>query len=92
MVLKEKFSAILAKLKVEWKTFVVAVVTTAGGAWQFAVAQGVALPDLLSWVKEEYKAGVIFIIGGLLLILRRYTPTDVIVEQPKEPEQPEEPK
>ena len=62
------------KLKREWKTFVLAVVTTAAGAWEFAVANGADLPNLLSWVPDQYKSGALFIVGLLFLALRKYTP------------------
>lgn len=66
---------IFAKLKREWKTFAVAVVTTVAGAWQTAVALGADLQDLFAWVPEQYKTSVLFGVGILMLLLRKYTPT-----------------
>lgn len=66
---------ILTKLKREWKTFAVAVITTVAGAWQTAVAMGADIQDLFAWVPEQYKTSVLFGVGMLMLLLRKYTPT-----------------
>lgn len=66
---------IIAKLKREWKTFAVAIVTTVAGAWQTAVAMGADIQDLFAWVPEQYKTSVLFGVGMLMLLLRKYTPT-----------------
>lgn len=66
------FKIDFAKLRREWKTFLLAIVTTAVGAWQFAVVNGASLPNLLSWVPAEYQSGVLFIVGILFLGLRKY--------------------
>lgn len=84
-----KLQAIWAKLKAEWKTFVLACSTVVVGGWQFAVDQGVGIPNLLGWVREEYRSGCIFVLGVLLLLLRKYTPVDVPAPAPTvEPETP----
>lgn len=74
------------KLKHEWKTFVLAVVTTAAGAWQFAVANGASLPNLLSWVPSEYQSAAFFVVGFSFLALRKYT--DSPPETPGVPSDP----
>lgn len=76
-ILSEDYHAIVTKLKAEWKTFALAVVTSATGAWQFAVAQGASLPDLFSWVPPEYHSAVLFLVGLLFLALRRYVPVQI---------------
>jgi len=64
------------KLKHECKTFVLAVVTTVAGAWQFAVANGASLPNLLSWVPGQYQSAALFAVGIGFLLLRKYTSSD----------------
>jgi hypothetical protein len=61
------------KLRHEWKTFVLAIAATAGGAWQFAVASGASIPDLLAFVPPEYKSLSFFLLGMMFLILRKYS-------------------
>lgn len=65
------------KLRREWKTFVLAVLTTIGGAWTFAVANGADLPNLLAFVPDQYRSGAIFLIGVGFLVLRKYTDQNV---------------
>jgi hypothetical protein len=76
-----------AKLKREWKTFVLAVVTTGAGAWQFAVANGASLPNLLSWVPAEYQSAALFAVGFGFLVLRKYTDSDPAPAVPYDPAQ-----
>lgn len=71
---------ILEKLKREWKTFTIAVITTVAGAWQTAVAMGADIQDLFAWVPEAYKTSVLFAVGFLMLILRKYTPAEPDVD------------
>lgn len=79
---------IIEKLKREWKTFALAVVTTVAGAWQMAVEMGADLPNLFSWVPEAYRSAVLFLVGTGFLLLRKYTPTTV-VQAPETPVEPE---
>lgn len=65
------------KLKREWKTFVLAVVTMVGGAWEFAVANGASLPNLFSWVPYQYQSATMFVVGVAFLALRKYTDSNV---------------
>lgn len=60
------------KLRREWKTFLLALLTTAAGAWQFAVVNGASLPNLFSWVPDQYQSAVLFVVGILFLGLRKY--------------------
>jgi putative Ca2+/H+ antiporter (TMEM165/GDT1 family) len=64
------------KLKREWKTFVLAVVTAVAGAWQFAVANGASLPNLFSWVPQQYQSATLFLVGFAFLALRKYADPD----------------
>jgi hypothetical protein len=80
--IKAKFTEIVEKLKREWKTFMLAVMTTAAGAWELAAQMGADLPSLLQQVPEPYKSGVLFVIGFLFLALRKYTPTPVATPEP----------
>lgn len=61
-----------AKLRHEWKTFLLAIVTSITGAWQFAVENGASLPNLFSWVDPEYQSATLFLVGFLFLALRKY--------------------
>jgi hypothetical protein len=76
--IKAKFDLIWQKLKREWKTFMLAVMTTAAGAWELAAQMGADLPSLLQQVPEPYKSGALFVVGFLFLALRKYTPTSVV--------------
>lgn len=84
--LSVKVHTVLQKLKQEWKTFTLALVTTAVGAWQFAVDQGADWTNLLGWVDDKYRSALYFLIGMGFLFLRRYLPT--AVETPAAPEAP----
>lgn len=82
--------AIIEKLKREWKTFALAIITTIEGALEISKLWGVDVPSLLAWVPEKYKSVSLFAVGVLFLLLRKYTPTTVIVQSP-EPAVPEVP-
>jgi hypothetical protein len=77
----EKLDLIWQKLKREWKTFVLSVSLTVAGAWELAATWGADLPSLFSWVPEEYKSGVLFLVGFAFLVLRKYTPTTVVQKE-----------
>lgn len=69
---------IFEKLKAEWKTFALSVVTTVVGAYELVKDTfDVDLPSLFAWVDDKYRTAVLFGVGLLMLILRRYRPTDV---------------
>lgn len=70
-----KFQLIVAKLKLEWKTFVLAVGTTIAGAWELASAWGADVPSFFNWVPENLRSYVLFAVGVGFLALRRYQPT-----------------
>lgn len=61
----------LQKLKHEWKTFALAVVTTAGGIYETIAPSGY---DLSVYVPEKYRPMVVPAIGVSFLLLRRYKP------------------
>lgn len=75
---------VVQKLKREWKTFVLSVGITIGGAWEFAATNGADIPSLFNWVPEQYKSGVLFAVGLGFLFLRKYSPTTVVLPEPKE--------
>ena len=79
----EKLTLIWEKLKREWKTFVLQVALFFAGAWEVAVSMGADLPSLFSFIPDQYRSWAIFAFAGLMLAVRKYTPTTV-VEPPKE--------
>lgn len=87
-ILSEKAHLVIEKLKREWKTFVVSVSLTIAGAWELAAQWGADLPSLFNWVPDQYKSAVLFGVGLLLLLLRKYTPTTVVVQAPEAPVEP----
>ena len=89
MTLKEKFVLIIEKLKREWKTFTLAVATTVAGAWELASTMGADLPSVFNWVPENYKSAALFGVGLAFLLLRKYTPTTVVVQAPETTIEPE---
>lgn len=75
MIIVDEANAVVAKLKAEWKTFTLAIMTTIAGAWELASAWGADIPSFFNWVPEQYKSGVLFAVGLGFLLLRRYQPT-----------------
>jgi len=67
----------LTKLKREWKTFSLAVLTTAVGAWDVASTSGY---DLSPIVPEQYRPYAVPAIGISFLLLRRYTDRKTVTE------------
>lgn len=58
------------KLKKEWKTFALAVATTAIGLWDVVAGYGY---DYSQIINEKYRAFVIPAVGIGMLLLRKYT-------------------
>lgn len=81
----EKLTLIWEKLKREWKSFTLQIGLFLAGAWELAVSMGADLPSLFSFIPEEYRSWVLFIFAGLMLAVRKYTPTTVVVQAPEEP-------
>lgn len=67
---------IFGKLKKEWKTFVLQVSLFLASAWELAVSMGADLPSLFSFLPDEYKSWALFGFAGLMLLVRKYTPSD----------------
>lgn len=68
------------KLKKEWKTFALAVATTAVGLWDIVAGYGY---DYTTVIPEKYRPFAIPAIGISFLLLRRYA-TDAVVEKKTE--------
>jgi predicted amidophosphoribosyltransferase len=66
----EKFKNAWEKLKREWKTFTVALVTAVVFAWDALIAQGFDFAQLIS---DKYRAWFGLAMAMLMLALRKYT-------------------
>lgn len=76
------------KLKTEWKTFSLAIATTAVGAWDVVSSYGY---DYTTLIKEDYRKWVIPALGLSFLALRKWTDTaktDTPTDAPTEPPAP----
>ena len=87
----EKFKLIWEKLKREWKTFALQITLFITSAWELAVANGANLPDLFHFIPDPYKPWVLFGFAAVTLLVRKYTPTTVVVQAPEPAPAPEAP-
>lgn len=89
----EKLKLVWEKLKREWKTFSLQLGLLVGAAWELAVEMGADLPSLFNFLPEKYKAAGLFAFAFVMLMVRKYTPTTVVVQDPEPvPETPAEDK
>lgn len=89
----EKLKLIWEKLKREWKTFALQLSLLVTAAWELAAEMGADLPSLFSFLPEKYKAGALFTFALTMLLVRKYSPTTVVVQDsPPVPEAPAEEK
>lgn len=76
------------KLRREWKTFALAIGTTAVGGWDLVAGYGY---DYTTLIKDDYKKYVIPALGISFLLLRKWTTTAVVEPDPiPEPETTDE--
>lgn len=78
----EKFTLVWAKLKAEWKSFVLQVGLFITASWELAVSMGADLPSLFTFLPETWRPWALFAFAAGMLAVRRYSP---VVQELSEP-------
>lgn len=89
MELKIRLGLIWQKLKREWKTFALQVSLFIASAWELASSMGADLPSLFSFLPETWRPWFLFGFAAAMLLVRKYSPTTVVVQAPEAPVEPE---